>query len=181
MRSAAADNAPMMLDAADPPVSGVFGRMFNLLIAIAENNGQYQKLSALSALSDEDLAALFPDVVEADALTALKSRASARILILTRGAAGVTAFLGDERIDLPAAPVTHLVDTVGAGDTFTATVLAGLADAGALTIKGMSMLDCPRFRTLLHRAAAAAAINCAFEGCNPPTRADIDAALGGAA
>ena len=41
-------------------------------------------------------------------------------LVVTRGPAGATAFEQGERIDIPAAPLTKLVDTTGAGDLFAA-------------------------------------------------------------
>lgn len=131
----------------------------------------------LLKLSDEDLAALFPGKDEAEALTDLRARTSARVIVLTRGGQGVTALLDGVRIDLPAVPVTHLADTVGAGDTFTATLLAGLADLGALSPEGIAALTGQTLTALLTRAATAAALNCAAEGCDPPTRAALDAAL----
>lgn len=128
-------------------------------------------------LSDEDLAALFPDLDEDAALAALRRHAAARIIVLTRGPAGVTALLGDERLDLPAAPVTKLADTVGAGDTFTAAMLVGLADADALSPEGIDAIDAASLTAMLTRATTAAALNCAEDGCNPPTRAALDRAL----
>jgi fructokinase len=135
--------------------------------------------SHLVKLSDEDLAALFPGAPGPDALTALRARTPAALIVLTRGAAEITAFLEAERIDLPAVPVARVVDTVGAGDTFTATLLAGLADAQALSPEMVRTLDRDHVLVLLTRAATAAALNCATAGCNPPTRAALDAALTG--
>lgn len=128
-------------------------------------------------LSDEDLEAIFPGHSEAGALAALRAKSAARIIVLTRGPGGVSALLGDLPIALPAVPVHGLVDTVGAGDTFTATLLAGLAETGALSEEGIAALDTSRLTTLLTRATTAAALNCAAEGCDPPTRAALEAAL----
>ena len=130
-------------------------------------------------LSDEDLAGLFPDRPQEAALADLRALTSARLVVLTLGAEGVRAWHGGQETRLPAAPVARLGDTVGAGDTFTATLLAGLADAGRLSPRGLEDIDAATLTRLLTRAAAAAALNCAREGCDPPTRAEIDAHLAG--
>ncbi|MDP4992065.1 MAG: PfkB family carbohydrate kinase, partial [Marivita lacus] len=73
-----------------------------------------------------------------------------------------------------------LVDTVGAGDTFMATLLAGLARVQALSPDALTALDAPEIEALLRRAGMAAAINCSRAGCNPPTLQELDAAMASA-
>ncbi len=128
-------------------------------------------------LSDEDLEALLPGRAQNEAIAALRAQSPARVIVLTLGAQGVRAWLGGEQeeIALGAVPVAHLADTVGAGDTFTATLLMGLATAGLLSPEGLGRLDRPGLEAILRRAATAAALNCTREGCDPPTRAAIDA------
>ena len=46
------------------------------------------------------------------------------VLVITRGAAGAVALADGERVEIPAAPVTKVVDTTGAGDLFAAGFLA---------------------------------------------------------
>lgn len=128
-------------------------------------------------LSDEDLDGLFPGMGQAAALSELRAITSATLLVLTQGSGGCSAWLRDLKIDIPAAPVPNLVDTVGAGDTFTATLLAGLYETQALSPDGLSNLTPAELTTRLERASQAAAINCSRAGCNPPTRADLNAAL----
>jgi fructokinase len=128
-------------------------------------------------LSDEDLKGLFPEDVPDVALDELLRTSSARVIVLTRGERGCSAWLGDTRIDLPADHTDALVDTVGAGDTFMATLLAGLAAAGVITPGGLDRLDAETLTMILRRAATAATINCTRAGCNPPNRAELDAAL----
>ena len=131
----------------------------------------------LVKLSDEDLEALFPDRPQAAAIADLSALTPARLLVLTLGRDGVRAWHGGTEIALPAAKVANLADTVGAGDTFTATLLAGLAAAGQLTPRGLEEIDAETLTALLRRATVAAALNCAREGCDPPRRAEIDARL----
>ena len=128
-------------------------------------------------LSDEDLEALLPDRSQGAAIADLLALTSARLVVLTLGSAGVRAWHGDTAVALPAAPVDDLADTVGAGDTFTATLLAGLEARGLLSPQGLERLDRDGLVALLQRALTAAALNCAREGCDPPTRSEIEAAL----
>lgn len=51
----------------------------------------------------------------------------AEVVVIKRGAAGVTVVSGEERADVAARPVP-VVDTIGAGDAFTAGFLSGLLD-----------------------------------------------------
>ena len=135
------------------------------------------KRANLVKLSDEDLEALFPFLEPASALDELREATSARLVVLTKGGDGVSAWLDDSRIDMAAEPIPRLADTVGAGDTFSAALLAGLAEIGGLSPDGLKTLKSDKLRTLLRRAIAAAALNCARAGCDPPTQAELEAAL----
>jgi sulfofructose kinase len=70
----------------------------------------------------------------------------ARLTVVTRGAAGCTAFAGGETIDVPAHPV-DVVSTLGAGDVFHGALLACL-------VRGLELRDA------LVRANACAALSC---------------------
>lgn len=54
------------------------------------------------------------------------------LLVCTRGEHGAIAVQGAERVEVPAEPVSRLVDTTGAGDLFAAGVFAGLAQRRSL-------------------------------------------------
>ena len=71
------------------------------------------------------------------------------------------------------APQAQVVDTVGAGDTFNAGLLAALDDAGALTKPALTALDETPLRAALTLGAQAAAVTVARAGANPPTRAEL--------
>ena len=131
----------------------------------------------LLKLSDEDLEALFPGLDQEAAITALRETASAHVVVLTRGGDGTSTFIGDDRIDIPAEKLPQLADTVGAGDTFSAALLAGLAENGALSPSGLTKLPHDGLCSLLQRASIAAALNCTRAGCNPPTLAELEATL----
>ncbi|MBO4274018.1 carbohydrate kinase family protein [Microbispora triticiradicis] len=76
---------------------------------------------------------------------------------------------GDGVITCPA-PAVEVVDTVGAGDTFTAAYLDALHD-GALPDGALSPA---RVAEALRRGCAAAAIVCTRAGAVPPTRAEVN-------
>ncbi|MCK0149803.1 carbohydrate kinase [Marivita sp. S6314] len=131
----------------------------------------------LLKLSDEDLEGLCPAQSLADALRVVRDKASAPLLVMTKGPDGATALIGDAQVDIPAPPVPGLVDTVGAGDTFMATLLAGLDRIDALSPDALSKLSRDDVEALLRRAGMAAAINCSRAGCNPPSLDELEAAL----
>ncbi|MCA1219505.1 PfkB family carbohydrate kinase [Streptomyces sp. 8L] len=89
--------------------------------ASAERLRELCRCAHVVKVSDEDLAALWPDRTAEDACADLA--AGGRLTLLTRGADGSVAFTPDgERVAVPATPVT-VVNTIGAGDAFAAGVL----------------------------------------------------------
>ena len=70
------------------------------------------------------------------------------------------------RVDVEAAPVSALQDTVGAGDTFMAALIYQFLQSPDFTSE-TAIRDVGRF------AAKAAAINCERVGCNPPSLDEI--------
>lgn len=131
-------------------------------------------------LSDEDLEGLCPDLPQSEALDLVREKTSAALVVMTKGPDGASAWCGDRQIDIPAPPVPGLVDTVGAGDTFMATLLSGLARIEALSPATLLTLDAAQVEALIRRAGMAAAINCSRAGCNPPTLQELDAAMSSA-
>ncbi|MBO6882429.1 MAG: carbohydrate kinase [Marivita sp.] len=139
------------------------------------------KATHVLKLSDEDLEGLCPDMPQDQALAHVRSQTSASLLVMTKGPEGAIAMRGDQTVTIPAPPVPGLVDTVGAGDTFMATLLAGLARTDALAPDALDHLDAAQVEALIRRAGMAAAINCSRAGCNPPTLQELDAAMASAA
>lgn len=94
------------------------------------------------------------------------------LVCLTEGAAGVTAFGAGDPVTVSSRRV-EVVDTVGAGDTFNAGILASLSDDGALTKDALRALDRETVERALTLGTKAAAVTVARAGANPPTRAEI--------
>jgi fructokinase len=100
-----------------------------------------------------------------------------KLVVITRGGDGATLFLNGNKLHAPA-PKINLVDTVGAGDTFMANLLAELDLVGALgdePISRLAKLDSAQLQTAAEVAAVAAGIVCERKGCEPPTLAETTA------
>ncbi len=136
-----------------------------------------QRLEAMIAasdiikLSDEDLDWLMPGTEPPlmDKANRLRDRGGARLVIITRGgSAGATGLLADGSTVTVPARTAQVVDTVGAGDTFNAGVLAKLWQLGHLTKHGLRSLTVADVEAALTHGARVAAITVSRAGANPP-------------
>lgn len=130
----------------------------------------------LLKLSDEDLAWIFPDEPLFAAAEKLSRQTSAKLVVVTLGADGAFAIFNGNRTAIKPARVNGLVDTVGAGDTFMATLIASLFQAGRLNCAALEDMPDGNVELLLKRASSAAALNCEQAGCNPPDLHTLDKA-----
>ncbi len=122
-------------------------------------------------LSDEDLRWLAGDGDTAALARGILAQGP-KLVFVTEGAAGARAVTAT-RERFCAAPPVAVVDTVGAGDTFNAGVLAALHEAGAL---GKAALADPPDAVLdaaLALGVRAAAVTVGRAGANPPWRHEL--------
>ncbi len=130
-----------------------------------------RKRATLIKVSDEDLALLYPDT---DPLETARDWAQSgpSMVVLTRGGDDVIAYRGTDEIRVTP-PRVEIVDTVGAGDAFQASLLASLA---AKRDPGDFLRESDRdiLQEILARAARAAAIVCSRRGANPPHLEDLE-------
>jgi len=143
--------------------------------------GYRERLDALIArahlvkVSDEDLQALEPGAAPLETAMAW-ARRGPELVVVTHGAGGCTALAaGSDAVHCDADPVA-VVDTIGAGDAFTAGLLAFLAERDALRVGSCRLLDRSALSAALRFASAVAAITCERPGADPPWRAELDAA-----
>jgi fructokinase len=148
----------------------------NIRPSVLSSRDRYQEavekwvgISTVVKVSDEDLDWLYPKIAPLEVAERWVD-ASVAIVVITRGAAGLTAITADEVQEVAGVDV-HVVDTVGAGDTVGAIVAAAMVDEGVVNLHGK------RLQEMLNCAAAAAAITCSHAGALPPTKSEIQAAL----
>jgi fructokinase len=121
--------------------------------------------------SNEDLEWLFPGTAPADVARRWLRRGPAMVVV-TLGEGGAYAATQGAVVQIPA-PLTTVVDTIGAGDSFMAGLLAALADADLLgreRIDRLRALDEPALRRLVEFAAHCASITVSRPGADPPRR-----------
>ena len=122
-------------------------------------------------LSDEDLE-WFGEAGSTDEIAARWLDLGPSLIVITKGGEGVVAYSRAGKVVVPA-PRVSVVDTVGAGDTINAGLLASLRDQGRLTKAGIANLDEEQVRAALELSVAAAAVTVSRAGANPPWRHEL--------
>lgn len=122
-------------------------------------------------LSDEDLA-WFGESGTAEETIARWLDAGPKLIVVTHGSKGAVGHTNKHRVSVTPQPVT-VVDTVGAGDTFNAGILASLHEQGALSKLRIANLTEQEIRRALSLGAAAAAVTVSRAGANPPWRREL--------
>lgn len=122
-------------------------------------------------ISDDDLAWFGETGAEAETARLWLSQGP-RLVVVTRGERGASAYTERFAVQV-AAPAAAVVDTVGAGDTFNAGILAGLDNAGGLDKQALGEIGEAELDSVLAFAARAAAIAVSRAGANPPWREEL--------
>ena len=126
-------------------------------------------LSDVVKASDEDVAWLY-GTDDVEDVVASWHELGPGLTVLTRGADGAVAFSTAGRVQV-APVVVEAVDTVGAGDTFSAGILDALADKdllGADRREALTSLPNDDIAAVLRRASRLAAVTVSRAGANPP-------------
>jgi fructokinase len=145
----------------------------------ASYRARFERIAALATivkLSEDDAAWIYPELELADILERIRA-VGPRLVAITMGTDGAVAASADGYARVPAVPVT-VADTVGAGDSFGAALLAALAERDALELDAARRLDDSLLEEAVTYAVTAAAITCTRTGAVPPSRAEIDAWIG---
>ena len=127
-------------------------------------------LADILRLSEDDLDVAMPEV-PVHAACARFHDAGTPLVVVTRGSDGAFASLRGETVTVPAVDV-DVVDTVGAGDSFTAGLLHWLHEIGALggRLPDLTVTD---LTDAMKFASAVAAVTCTRAGANPPWPGDL--------
>jgi fructokinase len=138
----------------------VYGRVVEEAVAACD----------LVKVSEEDLALLYPGSPLQAARRWLAEGPA--LVVITRGAEGAVALTAAGDVEVPGEPA-QVVDTVGAGDAFTAGLLAWLGDLHQLHRGALDRLTTEDVMAALRHAVRVAARTCEREGADPPTAAEI--------
>ena len=160
-----ADFAPIVFD---PNIRPAVIEDHDLYVAAVE---KWVAISTVVKLSEEDSLWLYPGISPV-ALAQRWIAEGVALVVITKGEAGIIGVTPTEVIEVPARK-TNVKDTVGAGDTVGAVLVAAIVESGVLALTGKEL------ESVLHRAAVAASLTCSRSGAQPPTSAEIASAMVG--
>lgn len=148
---------------ANTPHIAVYRARMARLIAMAD----------IIKLSESDLNFLLPYTSPEEAARLWLSQGSS-IVIVTLGRKGALCYIPNQpEIKVPCFPIKKVVDTIGAGDTFMASMLAFLQKKGYLNLEKIKHISMDEIKEALHYASVAAAMVCERRGANPPWESEV--------
>ncbi|MDO5528984.1 MAG: carbohydrate kinase [Paracoccus sp. (in: a-proteobacteria)] len=133
--------------------------------------GRLMRLAQIVKLSQADRDWLFPDLGGDELAEEILGR-GAKLVVLTSGAEGAAAYTSTLRRER-GSEAAELADTIGAGDSFNAGLLAALSAQGALSGAGLGALDEAALDDAMALAARASAVTVSRPGANPPWRHEL--------
>jgi fructokinase len=122
-------------------------------------------------LSDEDLDWFGETGSVEDVIAGWLARGP-KLIVVTHGSKGAIGYSKNHTVTVTPRPVS-VVDTVGAGDTFNAGILASLHQQGALSKDAVANLSDTAIHAALTLSAKAAAITVSRAGANPPWKHEL--------
>jgi fructokinase len=133
--------------------------------------GRMLALADIVKVSDEDLEWLLGPGHVSDRAGEMLALGP-KLVFITEGGSGARAYTPEYEVMLHAEKV-EVVDTVGAGDTFNAGVMAELQRAGLFTKHALAHLTEGAIEAALSLAIRAAAVTVSRAGANPPRASEI--------
>ncbi len=141
-----------------------------------EQLAEWVRLSRIVKLSVADLDILFPGMTAEALAERWLGHDRLQLLVVTQGADGTLAFTRRHDVRVPAKTV-KVVDSVGAGDAFSAGLLAWLEQNGCLTPHALRALSEDHVQGALQFASTVAAITCTRRGADPPGFGEVTPAM----
>ena len=131
-------------------------------------------LAHLTKASTDDIAWLYPDQAPGE-VARHWLRLGTAVVVITSSAEGACAYAGQgPPVRRPALDIT-VVDTVGAGDSFTAGLIGSLISRGQHAPAELARCAADQLSGALDDAILVASLNCERRGNDPPTAADVAA------
>jgi fructokinase len=130
------------------------------------------RLAHLAKASTDDVAWLYPDQAP-DEVARRWLELGATVVVITSSADGAYAYTAQgPPVRRPALDIT-VVDTVGAGDSFTAGLIGSLIGRGQHRPADLARCSADQLSGALDDAILVASVNCERRGNDPPTAADV--------
>lgn len=133
-------------------------------------------LADIVKASDEDLGPFGLGATVRESARRVYDEMGAGMVVVTEGEGGAILHTAGGVVKRKGYPVAHVEDTVGAGDTFHAALLASLSRSGAIR-RPYRNAPARKLGDAVDFACAAAGINVSRAGCSPPTREEVEALL----
>jgi fructokinase len=135
---------------------------------------RFRRHANLIKVSEEDLMHLYGTEVDCEAIAKSWLAFHCSLVVVTRGGRGATFFSRSAgQIEIAAVPVI-VADTVGAGDSFQAAMLAWLAEERHASAVELANLSAEELRAMGRFAARVAAATCRYRGPEFPYRTALD-------
>lgn len=125
-------------------------------------------------MSDVDFAYLFGDEAHADRAGTLLSD-GVSLVVITRGDNGACAWHRQAGLIEVESPAVKVVDTIGAGDSFQAALLAALHRLDRIERQRLRGIDAAELQRVLTFACRCAAFTCTRAGADPPRSRELPA------
>lgn len=144
---------------------------------VADERAYRERIERILAVADivkisaADLEWLHPGLDPADAAERWLAQRAALVAV-TSGERGAVGYVRGGRLAVDTVPA-RVVDTVGAGDSFMAGLLAGLHDQDLLDRARLEAADEAALRAALHLAQRAASATCERRGADAPRRSAL--------
>ena len=133
------------------------------------------RLAHLVRASTDDVAWLYPDRTR-DEVARHWLQLGATVVVITSSADGADAYTAQGWSARRPALDVEVVDTVGAGDSFTAGLIGSLLGRGQHAPADLARCTADELSDVLDDAILVASLNCERRGNDPPTAADVAAA-----
>jgi len=127
---------------------------------------RWVEIASVVKVSDEDIKWLYPSLDIEQVINDWLTKGPS-LIVVTYGDKGLAGYRKGEVVIVEAIKV-KVVDTVGAGDTVGAVLVEAIVEDGLDSMTGS------RLKTMLNRAAKAAAITVSRVGANPPTSEELE-------
>ncbi|WP_076488163.1 carbohydrate kinase family protein [Alkalispirochaeta americana] len=127
--------------------------------------------STIVKVSDEDLLWMSGSSDLAESAQTLLAQGPS-LVIVTEGGQGSRAYSRDHSVQVPAEKAS-VADTIGAGDSFHAALLAWLYHSDALNEQSVGELGREKLEEMLRFAGAVAAKTCSRAGADPPRLSEV--------